>query len=83
MRELPARLLDLARAARDADIGLTVDAEEAARLELSLDVIAAVFDDASLSGWEGFGLAVQALPEARPGGGRMGRRSRARGTAGG
>lgn len=38
----------------------TVDAEEADRLELSLDVIDAVFADASLDGWDGFGLAVQA-----------------------
>jgi RHH-type proline utilization regulon transcriptional repressor/proline dehydrogenase/delta 1-pyrroline-5-carboxylate dehydrogenase len=66
LRELPPRLLDLARAARDADIGLTVDAEEAARLDLSLDVIEAVFADSSLSGWEGFGLAIQAYQKRAP-----------------
>ncbi len=60
-RELVPRLLQLAQAARQHNIGLTVDAEEADRLELSLDVIEPVFLDASLSGWEGFGLAVQAF----------------------
>ena len=44
----------------DARTQFTIDAEEADRLELSLDVIAAVLRDPSLRGWEGFGLAVQA-----------------------
>jgi RHH-type transcriptional regulator, proline utilization regulon repressor / proline dehydrogenase / delta 1-pyrroline-5-carboxylate dehydrogenase len=60
LRELPPRLLDLARLARAQDLAFTVDAEEADRLELSLDVIARVAADPSLAGWEGFGLAVQA-----------------------
>ena len=60
MRELVPRLLDLARRARAFDLNFTVDAEEADRLELSLDVIAATLADASLKGWDGFGLAVQA-----------------------
>src|SRR4029077_19188946 len=42
------------------DLNFTVDAEEADRLELSLDVIASVFADPSLAGWDGFGLAIQA-----------------------
>jgi RHH-type transcriptional regulator, proline utilization regulon repressor / proline dehydrogenase / delta 1-pyrroline-5-carboxylate dehydrogenase len=60
MRELVPRLLDLARQAKSHDLNFTVDAEEADRLELSLDVIAAAFSDPSLAGWDGFGLAVQA-----------------------
>src|SRR5258706_231084 len=60
MTELVPRLIDLARRARAYDLNFTVDAEEADRLELSLDVIAAAFSDASLAGWNGFGLAVQA-----------------------
>src|ERR1700730_11555782 len=60
MSELVPRLLDLARRARAFDLNFTVDAEEADRLELSLDVIAATLADASLQGWDGFGLAVQA-----------------------
>ena len=48
MRELVPRLIDLARQAKTYDLNFTVDAEEADRLELSLDVIAAAFGDASL-----------------------------------
>ncbi|MEO8321142.1 MAG: bifunctional proline dehydrogenase/L-glutamate gamma-semialdehyde dehydrogenase PutA, partial [Bradyrhizobium sp.] len=60
MAELVPRLIDLARQARAHDLNFTVDAEEADRLELSLDVIAAAFSDPSLAGWDGFGLAIQA-----------------------
>ncbi|MBI1731247.1 MAG: bifunctional proline dehydrogenase/L-glutamate gamma-semialdehyde dehydrogenase PutA [Gammaproteobacteria bacterium] len=57
---LSAALLALAQAARAAGIGLTVDAEEADRLEIQLRVFAAVYADPGLAGWEGLGLAVQA-----------------------
>jgi RHH-type transcriptional regulator, proline utilization regulon repressor / proline dehydrogenase / delta 1-pyrroline-5-carboxylate dehydrogenase len=60
MAELVPRLIDLARRAKAYDLNFTVDAEEADRLELSLDVIAAALSDASLAGWDGFGLAIQA-----------------------
>lgn len=60
MAELVPRLIDLARRAQAFDLNFTVDAEEADRLELSLDVIAAAFADPSLAGWDGFGLAIQA-----------------------
>lgn len=60
MKELVPRLMALATHAREVDIGLTVDAEESERLELSFDVIEAVFSDNALKGWEGFGLALQA-----------------------
>ena len=61
MAELVPRAIDLAQQRQGATIShFTVDAEEADRLELSLDVIAAVFADRSLAGWDGFGLAVQA-----------------------
>ncbi|HHT0591739.1 TPA: bifunctional proline dehydrogenase/L-glutamate gamma-semialdehyde dehydrogenase PutA [Legionella anisa] len=59
MEELPPKLLALARLAKNYGIALTVDAEESERLELSLDVMERVFNDASLDGWNGFGLAVQ------------------------
>jgi RHH-type proline utilization regulon transcriptional repressor/proline dehydrogenase/delta 1-pyrroline-5-carboxylate dehydrogenase len=59
-RELVPRLLELSRAAKSHDLNLTVDAEEADRLALSLDVIGRVAADPSLAGWDGFGLAVQA-----------------------
>ena len=60
MDELVPRVRELARAAAIRGLNFTVDAEEADRLELSLDVIAAVAEDRQLSGWDGFGLAVQA-----------------------
>ena len=53
---------ELAMAAREADIHFTIDAEEAERLELSMDIIEALVADEALfaGGWEGFGLALQA-----------------------
>ena len=62
--ELVPRVLDLARKAREAGIGFTIDAEEANRLELSLDVIERVFADETLAGWDGFGVVVQAYQRA-------------------
>ena len=59
LRELAPKLLELAQLAKRHELNLTVDAEEADRLELSLDVIAAVLRDSSLAGWDGFGLAIQ------------------------
>ena len=55
-------LKDLALKARDADVHFTIDAEEAERLELSLDIIEALVADEELfqGGWQGFGLALQA-----------------------
>ncbi len=64
--ELTPKLLELAQLAKKNGIGLTVDAEEADRLELSLEVIAAVHADASLEGWHGYGLAVQAYQKRAP-----------------
>jgi len=60
LNELVPRLKTLAMEAKKYDIGLTVDAEEADRLDLSLDVIKAVFSDNDLGDWQGFGMAVQA-----------------------
>ena len=58
--EVVPRVLALARAAHDANIGLTIDAERADHLEPMLDVIEQVATDPSLNDWEGFGLAIQA-----------------------
>src|SRR6516165_855718 len=58
--ELTPRLIELARLAKAHDLEITVDAEEADRLELSLEVIAATLGDDELAGWDGFGVAVQA-----------------------
>ncbi|MDX8126425.1 bifunctional proline dehydrogenase/L-glutamate gamma-semialdehyde dehydrogenase PutA [Methylomonas sp. OY6] len=54
------KLLALVKLARAANISVTVDAEEAERLDISLDIFTAVFDDPALAAWPGFGLAVQA-----------------------
>ncbi|MEM1265604.1 MAG: bifunctional proline dehydrogenase/L-glutamate gamma-semialdehyde dehydrogenase PutA, partial [Pseudomonadota bacterium] len=58
---LTERLLFLARSARGAGIGFNIDAEEADRLDLSLDVIEAALADPALAGWDGFGVVVQAF----------------------
>lgn len=58
--ELAPRLRKLVLLARDAGVGLTIDAEEADRLNLSLKLFSDVYKDQSLGDWEGFGLAVQA-----------------------
>ena len=60
LNELAPRVLALACAAREHDLNLTIDAEEADRLELSLDIVTRAFADPNLTGWRGFGLAVQA-----------------------
>ncbi len=64
--ELAARLLDLCQQARDTGMGLNIDAEEADRLDLSLDVIEAVLADPSLAGWDGFGVVIQAYGPRAP-----------------
>ena len=60
LAEMVPRVLALATKARQADMGFNVDAEEADRLDLSLDVIEAVLSDPGLQGWDGFGVVVQA-----------------------
>ncbi len=66
MADLVPGVLELAQLAKSYGIGCTVDAEETDRLELSLDIIEAVVSDASLSGWEGFGVVVQAYQKRTP-----------------
>jgi len=50
----------LARAAKAGNMSFNIDAEEADRLDLSLDVIEQVLADPELAGWDGFGVVVQA-----------------------
>lgn len=66
MSEVVPRLKALALDAAKFGIGLTVDAEEADRLDLSLDVIEVLSGDPDLAGWNGFGLAVQAYQKRAP-----------------
>jgi len=58
--ELGPRLANLAHAMREAWLPLTIDAEEADRLDLSLAVLEPLCTDPALSGWNGLGVAVQA-----------------------
>ena len=60
MSELLPRIKHLAALARSYDIGLNIDAEEAERLDLSLDLIEALSLDPDLSGWNGLGFVIQA-----------------------
>ena len=58
--ELLPRLNALAAEARDNNLGFTVDAEEAERLDLMLEIFEIMGTDPRLAGWNGLGLAVQA-----------------------
>ncbi|VEI46901.1 bifunctional proline dehydrogenase/pyrroline-5-carboxylate dehydrogenase [Actinobacillus equuli] len=58
--ELYPRLRDLCLLAKRYDIGINIDAEEADRLEISLDLIDRLLDEPALSGFEGIGFVVQA-----------------------
>ena len=58
--ELAPRLLTLARAARDKGLGLTIDAEEQDRLDLTAQMFGETYSSPALDGWNGFGVAVQA-----------------------
>lgn len=66
MSELLPILIELCVLARQGGIALTIDAEESARLELSLDLISAACHSAELKGWDGFGFAVQAYQKCSP-----------------
>ncbi len=66
MAELVPKVLNLARKAKGYELNFTIDAEEADRLELSLEVFAAIAIDPSLAGWDGFGLAIQAYQKRAP-----------------
>ncbi|MFN4277952.1 MAG: trifunctional transcriptional regulator/proline dehydrogenase/L-glutamate gamma-semialdehyde dehydrogenase [Ferrovibrio sp.] len=64
--ELLPRLKALALLARQYDIGLNIDAEEADRLEISLDLLESLCFDADLAGWNGIGFVVQAYQKRAP-----------------
>jgi len=66
MRRLVPKALELTRRAAACGIQLTIDAEEADRLDLSLDVIEALARDVGTRDWPGLGLAVQAYSKRAP-----------------
>ena len=59
LAELTPRLASLMRRAAAANVPLTVDAEEQARLDLSFEVAERALADPALRGWDGFGMVVQ------------------------
>lgn len=60
MSELVSSVNSLAEQAAEADIGFNIDAEEADRLDLSLDIIEALLKNPKFENWEGLGIVVQA-----------------------
>ena len=60
LTELFANVLELAVRARKLGVGISVDAEEADRLELSLELYEKLMRDPAIAGWGEFGLVVQA-----------------------
>ena len=66
LAEIAPRLLVLAEAAAAANIGMTIDAEEADRLELSIELLETLLAAPTIAGWNGLGLAIQAYQDVPP-----------------
>lgn len=66
MTELLPRVKGLARIAKSYDIGFNIDAEEADRLELSLDLLETLALEPELAGWNGLGFVIQAYGKRCP-----------------
>jgi len=66
MGELLPRVKRLMRIAKGYDLGVNIDAEEADRLDLSLDLLDALASDPDLAGWHGLGFVVQAYQKRCP-----------------
>ncbi|WP_423142094.1 bifunctional proline dehydrogenase/L-glutamate gamma-semialdehyde dehydrogenase PutA [Parablastomonas sp. CN1-191] len=66
MDELLPRLSELAALAKGYGIGFNIDAEEADRLEISLDLLESLANDPALAGWDGLGFVVQAYGKRCP-----------------
>ena len=66
MSELLPRLKELFLLGKKYDIGINIDAEEANRLELSLDLMEALVSDPDLAGYHGIGFVVQAYQKRCP-----------------
>jgi RHH-type proline utilization regulon transcriptional repressor/proline dehydrogenase/delta 1-pyrroline-5-carboxylate dehydrogenase len=64
--ELYPRLRQLTLLARQYDIGLNIDAEEADRLDLSLDLLELLCEEPALAGWNGIGFVIQAYQKRCP-----------------
>ena len=64
--ELTDKLIKLCEIAAEHDVGLTVDAEEVSRLELTLRIFENICLQPQFEKWQGFGLAVQSYQKAAP-----------------
>ncbi|MEY4414483.1 MAG: trifunctional transcriptional regulator/proline dehydrogenase/L-glutamate gamma-semialdehyde [Pseudomonadota bacterium] len=66
MAELYPVLVRLCALAKRHDIGLNIDAEEADRLEISLDLLEQLAFEPQLQGWNGLGFVIQAYQKRCP-----------------
>ena len=66
MGDMLPKIRALALAAKDRGLGFTIDAEEAARLDMSLDIFEALARDPELMAWDGLGIVVQAYQKRAP-----------------
>ncbi len=66
MEELYPRVLELMLMAKSYDIGVNIDAEEANRLEISLDLLERLCHEPELAGWNGIGFVIQAYQKRCP-----------------
>ncbi|MCF8474630.1 MAG: bifunctional proline dehydrogenase/L-glutamate gamma-semialdehyde dehydrogenase PutA [Emcibacter sp.] len=66
MGEMLDKIRDLAKAAKGYGLGFTIDAEEADRLDISLDIFEALARDPDLANWGGLGIVVQAYQKRAP-----------------
>ena len=66
MKELLPRIKQLCVQAAKYNIGLSIDAEEAYRLDISMDIFEALAKDSDLDGWQGLGFVLQAYQKRAP-----------------
>lgn len=66
MSELLPKITALCKQAKSYNIGLSIDAEEAARLDMSLDIFARLSRDPDLANWDGLGFVLQAYQKRAP-----------------
>ncbi len=66
LEEITQLLLELCLLAKEYNIGLNIDAEEAERLELTLDITKALLEDERLQGWDGLGVVMQSYQKRCP-----------------
>jgi len=66
MTELLPRIKQLCVQAAKYNIGLSIDAEEAYRLDISMDIFEILAKDKDLDGWQGLGFVLQAYQKRAP-----------------